>query len=77
MADIINFQEEMHRRNAPDNKHVFTDENGDNWYEYSYEYEHKGKRYGYSLWALNHKDAEDTLAAMSNGKITGQIFWEG
>lgn len=76
MADIIYFQDEMHKRNQPDNKHIYVDMDGVTWYEYQYNYTHDGKAYGYSLWAKSWEDAVLTLQSMADGKIVGQVYSE-
>lgn len=57
MADIIKFPD----KNAPNNKHVFVDIEGNTWFEYSASYVDKDKRYAFSLWAKSIDDAQRIL----------------
>lgn len=77
MNNIINLNERMWKMREESNQHVYIDEDGVKWYEYSYEFEHDGKKYGYGIWARSLNDAEEMLKNMGSGIITGQIYWSG
>ena len=71
MADIINFPD----RNHPDNNHIFTDDEGATWFEYSASYMDKEKKYSFSLWAKSIDDAQRILKLpiIIEGQIIRQI----
>lgn len=77
MSNIIDLNEFFikSKENAS-NHHVYFDDEGASWYEYSYEFDHDGKKYGYGIWARSLEDAEAMLKNMGNGKITGVIYSE-
>lgn len=72
MTNVINFP----NRNKPDNEHVFVDEEGTTWFEYTCSYtDARGVEMGFELWAVSPDDAKSRIAALkANAKVDGQIY---
>lgn len=70
---IIDLNKHFLKMKKEKNQHTYTDENGEVWLEYAYSFTHRGKQYGYGIWARDLDEAQEMLNNMGKGKIEGEI----
>lgn len=62
---------------APDQKFIYIDGAGDEWFAFDAIYEIDGSEFCFRIWARDFPDADRRLAALKiNAKIDGQVYAE-
>lgn len=74
MANIVDFRT---ARLDKDGRIYHKDENGDVWFPYIFEYRHKEKLYGITLWARTVDEAQEVKCSVQRTlKFSGEIIQE-
>lgn len=72
---IVNFQDVHDAKHGPDSEHVYRDVDGSKWFEFGCEFADGDKKYGFTIWAKDHADAERRLCLLrETATVCGKIY---
>lgn len=78
-GDIVDFAAARDRRlnPPPDPEHVFTDEHGQQWFEFLCAYADADGEFSFTIWAKDFEDAERRMNVLrQTAVVSGQIYSE-
>lgn len=80
VIDIFSRRSNVHsvQQDAPGADHIYVEAVGGKpvvWMQFSCEFEVDGERFGFTIWAENHNDAERRMNKLrSSARVLGQLY---
>jgi hypothetical protein len=72
---VVDFAAAHDRKHGPEQQHVYRDDLGVKWFEFTCEFKYGESSFGFSIWALDAADAQRRMECLrATATVCGQVY---